>query len=142
MRKEGRVSIRVIVKKTTKESGTSVLQPFGSTEDERILQFVEQSTGAPKWSVLVTEEIFKKRTKNMLRCRYQRMIAGRIERDLVGKGLIRKNQNKCRRCGVFKKGHTCPVIVSHEFDVEEDTTGTANLLLAGLGLALADALFS
>lgn len=78
-------------------------------EDADLLSILPFNIGRPSWSEVtrkLTNATGNQRTLKSVRCRWNRLRGGRIA-ALASENDPSRAKNRCRICGLFKRGHVC-----------------------------------
>ena len=79
-------------------------------EDEELIRILPLNMIRPSWSEVtcaLTRATGKPRSQSSVRNHWLRMRKGRI-RSLLPDGNAQRSKNRCRICGLLKRGHVCP----------------------------------
>jgi hypothetical protein len=79
-------------------------------EDEELLRILPLNMIRPSWAEVtcaLTRATGKPRSQSSVRNHWLRMRKGRI-RSLLPDGNVQRSKNRCRICGMLKRGHVCP----------------------------------
>ena len=79
-------------------------------EDEELVRLLPLNMIRPSWAEVtcaLTQATGKPRSQASVRNHWLRMRKGRM-RSLLPDGHAQRSQNRCRICGMLKRGHVCP----------------------------------
>ena len=85
------------------------VQAWTPDEDADLLSILPFNIGRPSWSEVtrkLTNATGNQRTVKSVRCRWNRLRGGRLA-ALASENDPSRAKNRCRICGLFKRGHVC-----------------------------------
>jgi len=93
-------------------------------EDADLLSILPFNIGRPSWSEVtrkLTNATGNQRTLKSVRCRWNRLRGGRLA-ALASENDPSRAKNRCRICGLFKRGHVCRGPAAVQTEVNTDPT--------------------